>query len=264
MIGLMWVEPYYLVIVDADEKVHLIDIMQGEVAVEDASAIQLAYGTADFKGLSTGGNVSAALDYLANSVCYQSYCRVGPIAYLLGQSAVYEITVSDQIAQLENFINRGEVISAVLFALDIFVGKIGCRSRRANMRHVVSACMPDLVQTLLTLTTTGLENGKVVQLIDHYKKHIQLLVKACITTGRFDLLYNTIYASLAKDALSKAIFFEFIDEMVLDGKFENPPPALVSDYFHHLIAEGNLSQFEAAVVRIRVDKQDIHFVMTTC
>lgn len=38
----------------------------------------------------------------------------------------------------------------------------------------------------------------------------------------------------------------------------------VSDYFHHLILEGNLNQFEQAVVRIPVDRQDIHYVMKTC
>lgn len=29
------------------------------------------------------------------------------------------------------------------------------------------------------------------------------------------------------DALSRAVFFEFIDEVVLDGQLEDPPPTLV-------------------------------------
>lgn len=67
-------------------------------------------------------------------------------------------------------------MSAVLFALDMFLGKIVSRTRRANSRQLISARIPDLIQALLTLTTTGLKNGKVIQLIDHYKVcHLVLL-----------------------------------------------------------------------------------------
>ncbi|VDK26199.1 unnamed protein product, partial [Anisakis simplex] len=38
----------------------------------------------------------------------------------------------------------------------------------------------------------------------------------------------------------------------------------VSEYLQNLILEGNLNQFEASVVRIPIDRQDIHYVMTTC
>lgn len=58
------------------------------------------------QGLSTGGNVSAALDYMADCVCYQSICRVENLIFLLGQSSVYMVSVSDQVAQLESLIDR--------------------------------------------------------------------------------------------------------------------------------------------------------------
>uniref|UniRef100_A0A0R3RHS6 Vps8 domain-containing protein n=1 Tax=Elaeophora elaphi TaxID=1147741 RepID=A0A0R3RHS6_9BILA len=264
MINLKWVEPCYLVVVDVDERIHMIDTVQGDIAVENIRDIQLAYAAADFKGLSTGGNVSAALDYMADCVCYQSICRVEDLIFLLGQSSVCVVSVSDQIAQLESLIDRGQMVPAILFALDIVMGRVANKTKRLNLKHFVYSRIPSLIQALLALTISGLTNGKVTQLIDHYKKHIQLLIRACVTTNQFDLLYNTVYSCLEKDTLSKTIFLEFIDEVVLDGRLENPPPALVSDYFHHLISEGNLNQFEAAVVRIPVEKQDIHFVMTTC
>uniref|UniRef100_A0A1I8EGR8 Vacuolar protein sorting-associated protein 8 central domain-containing protein n=1 Tax=Wuchereria bancrofti TaxID=6293 RepID=A0A1I8EGR8_WUCBA len=264
MINLKWVESCYLIAVDDVERVHMIDTMQGDIAIGNIRDVQLAYATADFKGLSTGGNVSAALDYLADCVCYQSICRIEKMIFLLGQSSIYMISVSDQITQLENLINRGQMVSAILFALDIVMGRVVNKREGLNLRHVVSSRIPSLIQSLLALTTSGPANGKVTQLVDHYKKHIQLLIRACVATSQFDLLYNTVYSCLEKDTLSKAIFFDLIDEVVLDGRLENPPPALVSDYFHHLISEGNLNQFEAAVVRIPVEKQDIHFVMTTC
>ncbi|KAK6101737.1 Golgi CORVET complex core vacuolar protein 8 family protein [Brugia pahangi] len=276
MINLKWVESCYLIAVDDVERVHMIETMQGDIAMENIRDIQLAYATADFKGLSTGGNVSAALDYLADCVCYQSICRVEKMIFLLGQSSIYMISIRDRITQLENLVNRGQMVSAILFALDIVMGRVVNKREGLNLRHVVSSRIPSLIQSLLALTISGPANGKVTQLVDHYKvskvavisieaeKHIQLLIRACVATSQFDLLYNTVYSCLERDTLSKAIFYDLIDEVVLDGRLENPPPALVSDYFHHLISEGNLNQFEAAVVRIPVEKQDIHFVMTTC
>lgn len=58
------------------------------------------------QGLSTGGNVSAALDYMANSVCYQSIKRSENNVYILGESILCCVSVSDQIAQLEALIEK--------------------------------------------------------------------------------------------------------------------------------------------------------------
>ncbi|KHN74752.1 Vacuolar protein sorting-associated protein 8 -like protein [Toxocara canis] len=264
MINLKWVDPFHLLALDSEEKIHLIDISKGEIAERDLSTIELVYGSADFKGLSTGGNVSLAMEYLSNAVCYQSMYRVGGEVCILGRSSVCIISVADQIAQLESFIERDDILSAVLYAMDIFTAKVVNKSNRTDLRQIVSGYLPALIDRLLSLTTAGLENGKVTHLVEHYRKHINLLLRTCVTTSRFDLLYNTIYPRLEKDPLSRTIFFEFLDEVVLDGLLDNPPPSLVSDYLQNLVAEGNFNQFEAAVVRIPIDKQDIHYVMTTC
>lgn len=49
MINLKWIEPCYLIVVDVGEKIHMIDTVQGDIAVENIRDIQLAYATADFK-----------------------------------------------------------------------------------------------------------------------------------------------------------------------------------------------------------------------
>lgn len=49
MINLKWIEPYYTIIVDANERVHMIDTVQGDIAMENIRHVQLAYATADFK-----------------------------------------------------------------------------------------------------------------------------------------------------------------------------------------------------------------------
>lgn len=50
--------------------------------------------------------MSSAMEYLSNAVCYQSVYRVGGEVCILGRSSVCVISVVDQIAQLQNFIER--------------------------------------------------------------------------------------------------------------------------------------------------------------
>lgn len=61
------------------------------------------------------------------------------------------------------------MVPAVLFALDIITGKIANKTNQLNLKHIVSLRIPSLIQTLLTYTISGLTNGKVIQLVDHYK-----------------------------------------------------------------------------------------------
>lgn len=64
---------------------------------------------------------------------------------------------------------RQQVVPAILFALDIITGKVANKTKRLNLKHFACSRIPDLVQALLALTVSGLANGKVTQLIDHYK-----------------------------------------------------------------------------------------------
>ncbi|KHJ97874.1 hypothetical protein OESDEN_02146 [Oesophagostomum dentatum] len=66
------------------------------------------------------------------------------------------------------------------------------------------------------------------------------------------------------DVMSRSIFLESLDEFILDGTLEMPPPALVSEYLSHLASEGHFSQLQASVVRFPIECIDIHYVMSTC
>lgn len=69
------------------------------------------------QGLSVGGNVSAALQYIADSVCYQSVRRYCAYTALLGQCAVFTLEISDQLSQLDAFVERYEPTLFSLFKL---------------------------------------------------------------------------------------------------------------------------------------------------
>jgi hypothetical protein len=135
-----------------------------------------------FKGLSTGGHVSEALKFLSENVCYQSICHANGTAYVLGQRGVFNARIMDQFTQLELFEQRliqfpylfylpfrNEIASAVLYAIDIYYGRIHDKTKQKTLRAELSARLPNLILKLLDLTMDGLASGKVVDLVDHYK-----------------------------------------------------------------------------------------------
>lgn len=49
VINLKWVDPFHIVAISSDERLHVVDIALGETAEEDISFLELVYGTAEFK-----------------------------------------------------------------------------------------------------------------------------------------------------------------------------------------------------------------------
>lgn len=91
-----------------------------------------------------------------------------------------------------------------------------------------------------------------------------VLLRACISTSHFNILYYEVYQQLAQNLLLKPIFLELLDEFVREGQLDQPPATLVNDYLAHLAAEGHYSQYENAVTKFPVEIIDFHQVITTC
>ncbi|VDK30095.1 unnamed protein product [Anisakis simplex] len=77
---------------------------------------------------------------------------------------------------------RDDISSAVLYAMDIFTGKVINKSNRVDLRRKVSTYLPTLIDRLLSLTTAGLENGKVMHLVDHYRVFLPLFAQKNLLT----------------------------------------------------------------------------------
>ncbi|GMT24491.1 hypothetical protein PFISCL1PPCAC_15788, partial [Pristionchus fissidentatus] len=250
--------------IDAQERVLSIDLDKGTVVEGDPeeAAIQCVFATADYKGLAYGGNVSAAMRTVAENAAYSSVVRSGSSLYVLGPSIIYELTVMDEHQQLETYYDRKEYISAALFLLDLVRGRI--RARDPIFISHIHIRIAECLRLLLDDTVAGVGSGRVVELIAHYRRNIDVLLRVSVGSRLFDVVYDEIYPVLEKDSLSKAVLLEYLDEYVLDGALERPPPLIVSDYLSNLINEGHFSQLQSAVVRIPIDCIDLHKVMTTC
>ncbi|VDO59335.1 unnamed protein product [Haemonchus placei] len=220
-------------------------------------------------GLTTGGNVSPAMQCLADRACYQALCRKGSPDTLIALShdELFELTLLSEDDQLELFNSRlyyfrGDFISACYYLFDIHRGRILAEPKFLER---LPNLLTEQMKRLVDLAMGGCKEGKVSDLIAHYKTYISILLTVSVGTQlvHFSALI-IIGFRVERDMLSRYIFLESLDEFVLDGTLESPPPALVSAYITHLASEGHFSQLQASVVRFPIQSIDLHYVMSTC
>ncbi|KAK0411317.1 hypothetical protein QR680_005599 [Steinernema hermaphroditum] len=264
VINLKFLDENELLVLDSAECAFLVDVQRGTlVDSREAASAQMVYGSAFFKGLSTGGNVSEAMVHLSDRVCYQSVAHFDGNIYVLGRSQVSVVQIGDHLSQLEAFESRGEIVSAVLYALDVFSGKVSSRRNRSETRRSISERFPRIIQALLD-KTMRVDQGFAEELYNHYKKHISILMRACVNTNHYDLLYKAILPKVEEDPIARSVFYESMDDVIQESALQHPPPALVHDYIAHLAQENQLAQIEFAVMHLPMESLDIHQIMTIC
>ncbi|CAD5226792.1 unnamed protein product [Bursaphelenchus xylophilus] len=263
--NLFWMENDRIAVSNSNETMYLVDVHNGNVLVTiGLERVKLVYNLAEFKGLYTGGNVSEAFQFLAPNVCYQSAKRFNKDVYFLGTNGLFRCNLMTEKQQLNHFLSRSDVVSAILYAMDISKKLCNAKVLNLNVFQFMEDRIPDLLLRLLDMAMDGLESGRVSELVEHYKKHLGVLIRVCVEKRYFDLLYDTIYPRIEKDGMAKAIFLEILEEFAVEGRLEYPPPSLVHDLLSYLANEGQFSVFENAVSHIPVECLDLHQVITTC
>lgn len=84
-----WLNTRCIATLDNNEAFHLIDVRsQDNLESIDLSDVELCYGSSFFKGLATGGNVSAAMARAGERATYSSVTFFTNQILLLGKLAV--------------------------------------------------------------------------------------------------------------------------------------------------------------------------------
>ncbi|VDM56023.1 unnamed protein product [Angiostrongylus costaricensis] len=221
--------------------------------------ISLQFATSDYKGLTTGGNVSPAMQYIAERACYQSVYRSRNSVIVLSHDELFELSLLSDEDQMKLFVDRLDFVSACMYLFDIYRGRVLVNK---EFKDRVPSLLLEQLRRVLDITMSGCKEGKISDLVSHYKAYISILLAVCIGAQMRTFLYDEVWVEL--DPLSRLIFLESLDEFVLDGTLESPPPSIVSAYITHLASEGHFSQLQASVVRFPIHCVDIHYVMSTC
>lgn len=90
LLSLHWLGYRHVALVDSTETVRLMDVRtQKEIETLDISDVGLVYGSAHFKALATGGQVSAAFAMAGERACYNSMASRGNQLLILGMKSVH-------------------------------------------------------------------------------------------------------------------------------------------------------------------------------
>lgn len=106
LLALHWLGYRHLACVDTTETVRLMDVRtQKEIECLDICDVGLVYGSAHFKALATGGQVSGAFAMAGERACYNSMVSRGNQLLILGMKSVHML-------RLRNWDERLQFLSA--------------------------------------------------------------------------------------------------------------------------------------------------------
>lgn len=177
VVNFCWINQRTLLVFDKTEKAHLYDVTSGEeLEVMEVSNVKLAYNSSDFKGLSSGGNVSQALSFAASHACYQTICTYGGQVLMLGSASVYAITLRSWLERIDSLVKDRNVEAAIHLALDFYDGKakLGTASisrETGKNREFVANKLVELLMAYVdaSLSSNCPSEGKIQLLSNHYK-----------------------------------------------------------------------------------------------
>lgn len=94
LLSVHWLGPKCVGCFDTLEILHLMDVRSSkEIECIDLANAGVVYGSAQFKGLATGGNVSPALALAGTHACYNSLASKGSHLFILGSRTMHSISV---------------------------------------------------------------------------------------------------------------------------------------------------------------------------
>ncbi|XP_005184957.2 vacuolar protein sorting-associated protein 8 homolog [Musca domestica] len=114
-----WLGPKCVGCIDTSEILHLLDVRSSkELECIDLGNASMVYGSAQFKGLATGGNVSPALALAGTHACYNSLAARGVQLYVLGSRSMHLIGVRTWMERITYLVKNHRWQEACDLALD--------------------------------------------------------------------------------------------------------------------------------------------------
>ncbi|KAH8304016.1 hypothetical protein KR018_005910 [Drosophila ironensis] len=193
-----WLGPKCVASLDTAEILHLVDVRSSkELECMDMANAALVYGSAHFKGLATGGNVSPAFALAGTNACYNSVVSRGTQLYVLGARSLHIIGVRTWSERISYLVKHHRWQEACQLALDGYIASADRPRKRAQAKERIvmlfqeyianSARAPDycLGAIMNCLITVGelellwtqlwekLHNGSAELFLQHISEHIE-------------------------------------------------------------------------------------------
>lgn len=150
LLALHWLGPKTIACIDQTEILHLYDVrVNKELECIDMASAGLVYGSAQFKGFATGGNVSPALALAGTYACYNSVISHGARLYILGARSLHSVTVRAWSDRISYLVSNQRWHEACALAIDGYKTAAG----RHNRRLIAKDRILQLIDEYITATS---------------------------------------------------------------------------------------------------------------
>ncbi|XP_078620345.1 vacuolar protein sorting-associated protein 8 homolog isoform X1 [Branchiostoma floridae x Branchiostoma japonicum] len=277
IIAVTWVNSRTLVLVDAYEKVHVLDVRtEEELEVIDISDVQLVYASSFFKSLATGGNVSKALALAGERACYNSVVSFSNQLLFLGTKSIHVMTIRTWMERIDLLVKQNKYIEALSMAESFYLGRaravVGLHGGLDRRTQIIADKMLDLLLTYVdvSMTTQCPASGKIEVLVQHYQTVVPVCVDYCLLLGKRnptlmkDILFGGIYDRFCQDPIARGVFLECLEPYILNDNLRSVTPQVMKDFMEHYQHKGLLQNIEACIVHMDVANLDVHQVVVMC
>lgn len=184
LLALHWMGPKTIATIDTNEILRLHEIRSNrELESIDMAGARLVYGSAQFKGYATGGNVSPALALAGTYACYNSVKVQDNRIYILGGRSLHSISVRSWSDRISHLVSHQRWNDAFQLALD---GFRAITVDRTNRRAFARDRVLKLIDEYLVATARSPELS------------LEAAMNCVVGVQEFDLLWQDLWDRLPK------------------------------------------------------------------
>ena len=270
ILNFTWLNAKTLAILDQNEKLHIVDIKSNEELQCLNINVKLVYNSSFFKSLSTGGYVSEALAYAGENSCYQSFRNFLGQLFMLGTDSITLFSLQNWSARIDDFLNENNLNLALDLAVSMYRGDtkalIGLPNDTKSRKEKICEKIIDILQLYVNCSIkTCPEHGSVELLEQHYLKASKKLVYVCTQIERQDILFNNVYDLITYDSGFEAVFYESLEDELVNNHLEDIPPLIVKKIIKHYKSNPRLlPNLEKCLLHFNISNIDFHDVIQTC
>lgn len=242
LIALHWLGPKTISCIDSTEILHLYDVrMNKEQECIDMAVAGLVYGSAQFKGFATGGNVSPALALAGTYACYNSVISHGARLYILGSRSLHSVTVRAWSDRISHLVANQRWPEACALAIDGY--------KSASDRHNRKVIAKD----------------RCIQLVDEYiaatsrctELCLESIINCLIEIRQFDLLWQELWERLT----NHDNYIIYLTEHIEHGRITEISPFVAQALCVYWL-RANPDRLEDIILKLDWKCLDLHQVLT--
>ena len=260
-----------MALLDSTENFHLFDVRNQEALESiDLSNVQLVYGSSFFKGLATGGNVSAAMALAGEKATYESFLTFTNQFILLGRNTFHVMMIRSWSERIDYLVKANNYLDCLTLGSEFYCdqGKalVGLRGPREKRRALIANKMVAVLLKYLDvcMTKNFPQEGNMSVLKEYFATTVPPCVNLCMTLKRKDILFENVWNAFQIDPFGKATYLECLESYILSDQLRNLPVNISQEFVEHYERTECFMALEACITHLNVVCLDIHQVMSSC